>query len=338
VEIDGVSSLHILSHTEAFLTSPGIRNATSDLSPLARGEVFVLGFLRYPFGATPASRFTKGREMTDAEEAAERFVAFERAVHDRIAETYNDAFTPVTSRAAGPLLAAVGAGPGLRLLDVACGPGTVAAAAAALEATPTGIDLSPRMVALAARLHPAIPFVESSAEDIPFPDSEFSAVVCSFGVGHFPRPERALAEFARILIPGGRVALSWWDTAERSRINGLFFEALRDLGIAPPAALPAGPSAFHFSDDERLRDLLAGAGFGDVAVEPHETVHTLPDVDALWSLARGSFARVSVIIEGLDPPARAALRAKLAEKAEAYRDGQGLHVPIAFKIASGRRG
>lgn len=275
--------------------------------------------------------------MTDAEEAAERFVAFERAVHDRIAESYNDAFTPVTSLAVGPLLAAVGARPGLRLLDVASGPGTVAAAAAALGAIPTGVDLSSRMVALAARLHPEIPFVEASAEDIPFPDSEFSAVVCSFGIGHFPRPERAAAEFARVLIPGGRVALSWWDGAERSRINGLFFEAVRDLGLALPATLPPGPSAFHFSDDERLAGLLAEAGFADVTVEPHEAVHTLPDVDALWSLARGSFARVGVIIEGLDDTGRAALRTKLAEKTAAYRDGQGLHVPIAFKVASGRR-
>jgi SAM-dependent methyltransferase len=276
--------------------------------------------------------------MTDAEEAAERFLAFERAVHDRIAETYNDAFVPVTSLATAPLLAAVGAGPGLRLLDVACGPGALAAAAAGQGAIPTGIDLSPRMVALASRLQPEIPFVEGSAEDIPFPDSEFSAVTCSFGVGHFPRPERALAEFARVLIPGGRVALSWWDVAERSRINGLFFEAVRDLGITPPAALPPGPSAFHFSDDARLRQVLSDAGFIDIAVEPHEAVHTLPDVDALWALARGSFARVSVIIEGLDADSRAALRAKLGEKAEAYRDGRGVRLPIAFKVASGRRG
>ena len=69
--------------------------------------------------------------MDDPGAGEERFRAFERAAHDRLARTYRDFFTKVTARAIEPLLAQAEVGPGRRVLDVATGPGIVAAAAAA---------------------------------------------------------------------------------------------------------------------------------------------------------------------------------------------------------------
>jgi ubiquinone/menaquinone biosynthesis C-methylase UbiE len=69
-------------------------------------------------------------------------------------------------------------------------------------------------------------FREASAEDLPFAPSSFDCVVSSFGIGHFSAPGRALAEFARVLAPKGRVALSWWDGFEKNRINGIFFDVI----------------------------------------------------------------------------------------------------------------
>jgi hypothetical protein len=81
-------------------------------------------------------------ELSDSE--AERLRAFERQGHDVLATSYHAFFAAVTSLATNPLLDAVGLHPGTRLLDVATGPGALAAEAANRGARPFGIDLSPR--------------------------------------------------------------------------------------------------------------------------------------------------------------------------------------------------
>src|SRR5207247_2111000 len=76
---------------------------------------------------------------------------------------------------------------GVRLLDVACGPGFITAAAAARGADPIGLDFSPAMIALARRLHPSIAFRDGDAEALPFDDRSFDAVVMNFGLLHLAR-------------------------------------------------------------------------------------------------------------------------------------------------------
>src|SRR5919201_3514129 len=96
------------------------------------------------------------------------FHDFEQAGWERAAEHYPNAFGDLTSQAAGPLLDAVAAGPGTRVLDVATGPGFVAAAAAARGAVVTGLDFSSAMIAEAQRWYPRITFREGDAEALPF--------------------------------------------------------------------------------------------------------------------------------------------------------------------------
>lgn len=163
--------------------------------------------------------------MSQSQIDLEAFRNFEKAVHDHLAESYHDAFSAVTSRAIAPLLEAARVANGSRLLDVATGPGTLAAEAARRGARVIGIDIAPAMIALAHALHPHLDIREGNAEDLPFASSSFDAVVSAFGVGHFSRPEVVLSEFARVLVPGGRVALSWWDGFDKNRINGLFFRS-----------------------------------------------------------------------------------------------------------------
>ena len=122
-------------------------------------------------------------ELSSSE--AERLRAFERQGHDALATSYQAFFAAVTTLAAPSLLDAVRLRAGTRLLDVATGPGALAAEAANRGARPVGIDLSPQMIALARRLHPTIDFHEADAEHLPFPDDTFDAVVCAFGLGHY---------------------------------------------------------------------------------------------------------------------------------------------------------
>jgi SAM-dependent methyltransferase len=268
---------------------------------------------------------------------AERLRRFERQRHDSLAATYHDFFTPITALAIQPLLDAARAGAGSNLLDIATGPGSVAAKARALGAACIGVDLSPGMIALARASHPDIDFRVAEVEHLPFADGSFDAVVCNFGLGHFPWPEAAVAECRRTLKAGGRMAFSWWDQPDKQRIQGLFREAIAEVGAAPPPDVPAGHSNLRFSDTAEFRNLLVGAGLDDVRVEDHGTTYAIADVDTLWHGGLGSFAMTASAIVNQDAATQAAIRASLERRAAAYRTPAGLVLPIAFKIGSGQK-
>src|SRR5437660_10796927 len=98
-------------------------------------------------------------ELSSSE--AERLRAFERRGHDALASSYHAFFAAVTALATNPLFDDVHLRSGIRLLDVASGPGALAAEAANRGARPVGVDLSPRMMELAQQLHPTIEFREA---------------------------------------------------------------------------------------------------------------------------------------------------------------------------------
>src|SRR3954467_3466848 len=104
---------------------------------------------------------------------ADAFREFERAAHNRLARSYAEFFTPITDLATSRLLQAANVGPGVWVLDVASGPGSVAAAAGARGAQAVGVDLAPRMIELARQLHPEIKFIEAEVENLPFSDGSF---------------------------------------------------------------------------------------------------------------------------------------------------------------------
>lgn len=89
---------------------------------------------------------------------------------------------------------AVGTERGTRLLDVACGPGWLSAAAVQRGAMVTGVDFATQMLTMARARCPDATFQDGDAEQLPFEAGRFDAVVCSLGFPHFPNPERAIAE------------------------------------------------------------------------------------------------------------------------------------------------
>ena len=275
--------------------------------------------------------------MLSAPMDSEAFRNFERAAHERVAGGYHDFFEPMTGGAIMALLDAARVRAGCRVLDVATGPGGVAAAAAARGAqSVVGADLSPRMVALAATLHPGVEFREADAEALPFDAGAFDAVVSNFGVGHFPRPERAVAEFARVLTRGGMAAVTWWNVPARNRVNGVFFDAVSQAE-APPPDLPAGPAVFRFSDEAELLSLLSGAGFVDVAAREVTWVHPVPNAEVWWRGGLGSLARASTSILGQSPTMQQRIRAAFDRFVVPYAAEGGFRVPCAARVASGTK-
>jgi SAM-dependent methyltransferase len=261
------------------------------------------------------------------------FNAFESAGWDDRATSYRRALLPLTRQLIEPLLDGASVGPGMRVLDVGCGPGDVAAAAAARGATAVGVDIAPAMVALARTLHPQVEFVRGDAQQLRFADDSFDAVVANFAVPHLGRPERAAAEFARVLSPGGKVALSTWDVPGASRLPGAFFDAVQEVGAAPPPDLPTGPHFFRFADEAEFTRLLRGAGLGDVAVATVSfSYHFVGD---LFGCLIDGTVRARALVADQPAVTQARIRAALDRlvAGHAAADG-GLDLPISVKIAS----
>jgi ubiquinone/menaquinone biosynthesis C-methylase UbiE len=283
-----------------------------------------------------------GAAMTNANtslsnEDADRFRAFERQRHDHLAATYLAFFAPVTGLAIRHLLDAAQVGPGGNLLDVATGPGALVGEANGIGIRSTGVDLSPGMIELARNAYPGVEFHIADVEHLPFPDASFDAVVCNFGLGHFPYPEASVAECVRTLKAGGRIALSWWDDLGKQRIQGLFREAIAEIGATTPPEVPKGYSVLRFSDTGELRRLLEDAGLTGVSIEDHQTTYLMPGIDALWHCGLGSLAVAGSAIVHQDAATQAAIRAALYRRAEAYRTPVGLNLPIAFKVGTGQK-
>src|SRR4051812_43014442 len=103
---------------------------------------------------------------------------------------------------------------GERVLDIGCGTGNAALAAAELGAHAVGVDFEPKLLAIAReRAQEAdleVEFIEGEAAELPFLDGEFDAVVSAFGVMYAPDHEAAARELARVTKPHGRIALAAW--------------------------------------------------------------------------------------------------------------------------------
>jgi SAM-dependent methyltransferase len=243
----------------------------------------------------------------------------------------------VTARVADPLLDAVGAASGARLLDIATGPGYVAERAVGRGAETTGLDFSETMLAHARSRVPSAEFVHGDATALPFADASFDAVTAAFLLLHLGRPERAVAEAARVLKSGGRAAFSVWDEPSRCRWIGVVFEAFAAAGGRPPPDVPAGPSQFQFADAGLFTRLLEDAGLTDVAVDTVEFGLHLERTGELWDgLAQGS-VRLQPMMIGQPEDVQRVIRERFDELLEEYRTPDGFEVPVSVKIASGTK-
>jgi SAM-dependent methyltransferase len=269
---------------------------------------------------------------------ADAFNAFEATGWNEQAQGYHRFFGSLTTRVIEPLLDAAEVGARSRLLDVATGPGYAAAAAEGRGATAVGVDVAAEMIALARRLHPRIEFVQASAERLPFADGTFDAVVGNFLILHLGRPERAAAELARVLAPGGRAALSTWDVPERTRLIGVALEAAHQAGAEPLADIPAGPPFFRFADEAEFTDLLEGAGLSDAEVRTVAFTHHMSSADELWEGLRNGTVRMKAAVFGQPEETLVRIRASFDRLVGEYTADDGsIDLPVSVKVASGRK-
>lgn len=144
------------------------------------------------------------------------------------------------------------------VLDVACGTGNATIPAAERGATVTGLDLTPELLeagrAAAAESGVEIEWVEGDAEDLPFEDGSFDVVLSVFGCMFAPDHQAAADEIARVLRPGGRIAICSWTP------EGSVGRSFMTIG----AHMPKPPEGFQppvlWGTEEHVRGLFEGSG------------------------------------------------------------------------------
>ena len=232
----------------------------------------------------------------------EDFARFEHKGWERVAHKYDSVWSSLTRQFIPSLLADADVSARMSVLDVACGPGYVSAAAKQLDAVPTGIDFSEKMVAIANRMFPEIRFTQADAHDLPFQDGSFDRVLMNFGLLHVSHPEKVCAEACRVLKPGGKFGFTVWAGPEQNpgaKIVTDAIEAYANLDVG----LPEGPPKYLYGEPEECRQVLKRAGFDGTSMsyETRTVEWHLPDAGYYFEAERNAGVRTAGILARQSP-------------------------------------
>jgi ubiquinone/menaquinone biosynthesis C-methylase UbiE len=194
--------------------------------------------------------------------------------------------------------------PGERVLDVACGSGNAAIAAARrTQGGTVGADYVPALLdrgrerAAAERLE--IEFVEADAQDLPFEDASFDVAMSIFGAMFAPDHRKAASELLRVVKPGGRIGLACWTP---DGAVGAMFKTMAQHAPPPPGV----ESPLLWGTEEHLRELF-GDGISDLRAEKHLSRHPFLSADHYIEFFREYFGPTQMAYERVGPDGEQAL-------------------------------
>jgi SAM-dependent methyltransferase len=212
---------------------------------------------------------------------------------DSHAAAYERVFEPLTNAFARSAIARLALRPGDQLLDVAAGAGGAALIAAKADVQVLAIDGSEAMVkrireraanaGLAQRIHAEI--MDGTA--LALPDASIDAAVSIFGVVLFPDAAAGMREIARVVKPGGRVAVVTWTEPEHYELVGRLMTAVSAAGVTLPPP-PSPPAQLRFREEKEFRALLAAADLEAAEISRLEERLHLPS--ARWIAEHIEFA------------------------------------------------
>ena len=273
--------------------------------------------------------------MVLSESERKAFGEFEKSGWDKASDLYHHHFGLLTQQSSDALLDAAGVQTGSKVLDVATGPGYVAAAAQRRGAHAIGIDVSPVQVDLARKNYPGIEFRQDDAQHLAFEAAIFDAVVMSLCLLHLPNAERGVAEAFRVLKPGGRFAATVWAKPERNPAFQIILGAIERHGTK--VDLPPGPSFFRFADAEETERVLRAAGFVEPQMQIVPQYWRLASPDDLFAAFEQGTVRSAAVLRAQPEPAYQAIKAAVRKEVLAFAQGGIFVIPTPVALSSARR-
>jgi len=235
--------------------------------------------------------------------------------------------------------------PGEAVLDVGCGCGDTTldlARRVGPAGRVLGVDISAPMLDRAReRMRAAgatqVILEQADAQAHPLPPGTFDVVFSRFGVMFFVDPTAAFANLRAALRPGGRLAFVCWQAFQQNPWIAVPVMAAAAHVALPPPAAPDAPGPFAFADDQRLRTILTGAGFAEIAVEPLYESLTIAGSGGLEAAVEFALAGVGPLAAALrdaGPAVIAAVRASVREALAPYVTGDSVRMPSAAWVVS----
>jgi SAM-dependent methyltransferase len=234
--------------------------------------------------------------------------------------------------------------PGERVLDIGCGCGDTTielARRVAPGGAVTGVDISAVMLERARQTAREqgvnARFERADAQTHAFPPASADVLFSRFGVMFFADPTAAFANLRRALRPSGRLAFVCWQALADNPWMLVPLGAALQVMPPPPLPAPDAPGPFAFADPERVRGILAGAGFRDIQLEPVQQTLTVGggaglDVTVDFLLQMGPAA--AALRESPDPSLAPRVAAVVRTALEPYLTPEGVRMPSASWIVT----
>lgn len=232
-----------------------------------------------------------------------------------------------TLRPVGDLLVgSVDAVAGARLLDVGCGTGATTRALArrlGTGARVVGIDISEPMIAaaraLAERDGVEASFIRADAQTYPFDPAGFDNIVSRFGVMFFNDPAAAFANLRQAAASRAELRFVAWRSAAENPFMTTAERAAAPLLPALPARRPGAPGQFAFADPDRVRAILAAAGWHAIDVQPVDVACSLPERDLITYATR--FGPLGLVLHEADAGTRDRVARAVRDAFDPYVQG-----------------
>jgi len=228
-------------------------------------------------------------------------------------------------------------------LDIASGTGEPGLSIARLS--PEGrvvlTDLSAEMLDVARRRADAhgITNVETnvcSADDLPFSDATFDSVSVRFGYMFFPDMDKATAEFARVLKPGGRLCSSVWAKPEKNPWTQIAMEAIAtEVEVAPSD--PSRPNMYRCAALGQVGSLYEAEGLHDIAEWDVGVELVTNSPEQYWEMISDHVSLAAATLQSVDEPTRERIGAIALGKVSAFEKDSKVRVPGAARCIIGTK-